>query len=193
MKHVVTVIIGLVILFASYPVEAQDRWSLEIRSGAAFATQDLGDADLGVGFGFEGTVAYRFMPHLAAYAGWDWCHFSADQSFAGADVDVEETGYAFGLQFVHPLGASSLAYFIRAGGILNHIEIENDGRDIVADSKQGLGWEVGAGVVLSLGDCWRLAPGVRYRSLSRDIEIGVASTPVDLTYLAVEVGLSRSF
>ena len=193
MKHVVTVIIGLVILFASRSVEAQDRWSLDIRSGAAFATQDLGDADLGIGLGFEGTVAYRFMPHMAVYGGWDWHHFSADQSFAGADVDVEDTGYALGLQFIHPIGESSLDYFIRAGGILNHIEIENDEGDIVADSKQGLGWEVGVGVVLSLSDHWRLAPGVRYRSLSRDIEIGVASTPVDLTYLAVEVGLSRSF
>ena len=164
-----------------------------IYSDIPASSQDLGDADLGIGVGFEGTVAYRFMPHLAAYGGWDWYHFSADQSFAGADVDVEEAGYAFGLQFVHPLGESSLAYFIRAGGILSHIEMENDEGDIVADSKQGLGWEVGAGMVFSLGDRWHLAPGVRYRSLSRDIEIGAASTPVDLTYLAVEVGLSRSF
>ncbi len=193
MKHVQTALIGLVVLLTSQSVEAQNCWSLEIRSGVAVATQDLGDADLSTGFGFEGTIAYRFMPHLAAYCGWDWYHFSADQSFAGADVDVEETGYVLGLQFVHPLGESSLAYFIRAGSMLNHIEIENDEGDIVADSKQGLGWEVGAGMVFSLDDCWNLAPGIRYRSLSRDIEIGAASTPVDLTYLAVEIGLSRSF
>ena len=193
MKHVQTVIIALGILFASHSVEARDNWSLEIRSGIAFTTQDMGDADLGTGFGFEGTIAYRFMPHLAAYGGWDWYHFSADQSFAVADVDVEETGYAFGLQFIHPLGESSLAYFIRAGGTLNHIEIENNEGDIVADSKQGLGWEIGAGMVCSLGDCWNLSPGVRYRFLSRDLEIGDSSTPVDLTYLAVEMGLSRSF
>ena len=63
MKHAQTVVIGLVILLASHSVEAQDRWSMEICSGAAFGTQDFGDADLGTGFGFEGTVAYR-LPGL---------------------------------------------------------------------------------------------------------------------------------
>lgn len=63
MKHAQTVVIGLVILLASHSVEAHDRWSMEICSGPAFATQDFGDADLGTGFGFEGTVAYR-LPGL---------------------------------------------------------------------------------------------------------------------------------
>lgn len=81
MKYLQTAVINLAILFASHSVEAQDLWNLEFRSGVAFATQDLGDADLDTGFGFEGTVAYRFMPHFATYAGWGWNQFSAYQSF----------------------------------------------------------------------------------------------------------------
>ena len=103
-------------------VAAQGKFSFELRGGVSVATQDLGDADLNTGFGFEGILDYRFMPHLGAYVGWGWNRFSAEKSFAGQDVDFEETGYPFGLQFNHPIGSSSLAYYIRGGGIYNHIE-----------------------------------------------------------------------
>jgi hypothetical protein len=73
-------------------VQAQARWSIELRGGAAFATRTLASTELEDGIGLEGTVAYRFMPHAAAYAGWDWLHFSSDHSFAGSDMDFEETG-----------------------------------------------------------------------------------------------------
>lgn len=193
MKNIVTVVIGLVILFTSYTLDAQDRWSLEFRSGVSFSTQDLGDADLGTGFGFEGTLAYRFMPHLSAYAGWGWNQFNADQSFAGTDVDFEETGYTFGLQFNHPLGVSDLNYLIRIGGISNHIETENESGKIIDDSGHGLGWQIGAGLQIPVSDQLSLTPTIAYRSLSRDIKINASNTAVDLNYISIAVGLSWSF
>jgi hypothetical protein len=81
---------------------AQQRWSVELRGGPAFATQRLGGAELEAGFGFEGTGAFRFMPHASAYAGWGWQRFPAETPFGGTDTDFEETGYAFGVQFDHP-------------------------------------------------------------------------------------------
>lgn len=175
-------------------VQAQNRWRLELRGGVAFATEDLGDASLGTGFGFEGTINYRFQPHLWAYAGWDWHRFSSEGSFAGADSDIEETGYAFGLLFEHPLGGpSSPALQLRAGGTYNHMEIENATGNLVADSDHGLGWEAGAGLAFRLDDRWQVAPGVRFRSLSRDLTVGSVATPADLRYLDVGVGFSRSF
>lgn len=184
-------------LFAASSVLAQDRvlthdrFSVEIGGDAAFATQNLGAADLGMGFGFEAAVAYRFMPHLSAYAGWGWHHFTAEGFLAGVDMDAEETGYTFGLEFAHPLGASPLGYFVQAGGLYDHIEFE--GGDHAMDTGHGLGWQLGAGLVAPLGAKWRLMPGVRYRSLSRDLEIGNVTTDLDLTYLTVRVGLSRTF
>jgi hypothetical protein len=189
MKYKAFLFTTLMLMCIAYSVEAADRWSLELRGGADFATRDLGDADLSTGYGFEGTVAFRFIPFLAAYAGWSWNHFSAEQSFAGSDVDFEETGYTFGLQFSHPLGESKLDYLIRAGGIFNHIEVENDSGDIIADSGHGLGWQIEAGLTVPLGQRWRFVPSVRYRSLSRDIEVNSVNTSVNLSYLSTGVGL----
>jgi hypothetical protein len=172
---------------------AQDKWSLEFRPGVDYATQDIADADLGLGFGAELTIAYRFMPHLAAYAGWSYNNFAVDQSFAGPDASFEETGYTFGLQFIHPIGETGLSYLVRAGGTYNHIEIENNDGDIIIDSGHGLGWQVEAGLVISLYERFSLLPSVRYRSLTRDIDIENVSTSVDLSYLSVGVGLSWSF
>jgi hypothetical protein len=187
-------VLALVFIMAPCPIYAQGRWRFEIRGGPAFATQDLGDASLGTGLGFEGTAAYRIQPHVWVYAGWDWHRFPSDAPFASPENDFEETGYAFGLQFDHPIGGSqSLALQLRAGGTYNHIEIENTAGDLVTNSGHGLGWEGGAGLAVRLDDHWRITPGLRFRSLTRDLTIGGTRTPADLRYLAIEAGFSRRF
>jgi len=184
-------------LFAASSALAQDRvlttdrYSVEIGGDAALATQDLGPADLGMGFGFEAAVAYRFLPHVSVYAGWGWHHFTADGFLPGVDMDAEETGYTFGLTFAHPIGGSPLGYFVQAGGLYNHIELESNNEAM--DTGHGAGWQLGAGVVAPLGAQWQLVPGLRYRSLSRDLRIGNVTTDLDLTYLTVHVGLARTF
>jgi Outer membrane protein beta-barrel domain len=173
--------------------EGQSPWRFEVAGGAAFATQELGNSSLGTGFGFEGTVGYRVQPHLWVYAGWDWHRFTSDES-AAADGDFDETGYAFGLQFEHPLrGLEAVALRLRAGGTYNHIEAENAAGDLVGDSDHGLGWEAGAGLAFQLNDRWQVTPGARFRSLSRDFTLGGLPTSADLRYVAVEVGFSRRF
>lgn len=174
-------------------IVAQDRWGFELRAGAAVPTQELGDVDLGTGFGFEGTLDAVLVGGLAAYAGWDWHRFTPDDGFAGPDVDVEETGYALGLRYDRPLGATATPFIrVRAGGTYNHIELEDDD-ELAADSGHGVGWEAGAGLGFALGSGWRVIPAARYRSLSRSIEIDAAETDVDLTYVALEVAFSKRF
>lgn len=193
MKKVILTTVALILVFAFHQAKSQDRWSLEFRPGVDFATKNIADADLGTGFGFEGAIAYRFMPHLAAYAGWSWNHFAVDKSFAGPDAGFEETGYTFGFQFIHPIGETSLSYLIRLGGTYNHIEIENNDGDIIIDSGHGLGWQAETGLVIPLSEKFSLLPSLRYRSLNRDIEIENVITSVDLNYLSAGVGLSWSF
>ena len=172
---------------------ARDLWSIELRSGAAFATQEFGENDLGTGLGIEGRISYSVKPHLAVYGGWDWFHFGMDEPTWGSVSDVEETGYVFGLSFKHPVFTEDLHYYIRAGGTFDHIETENEEGDILGDSEHGLGWEVGSGMTYDLTEHWFLSPGIRYRSLSRDIEVGGESASVDLSYIALDVGISYSF
>ena len=190
-------LLGALILYlvaAPGTIHAQSRWRLEIRGGPAFAIKDLGSASLGTGLGVEGTVAYRIQPQVSVYAGWDWHRFPSDASSTGPNGDFDETGYAFGLQFEHPIGRSeALALQLRAGGTYNHIEMENDAGDLVADSGHGLGWEGGAALAVRLDDHWQVTPGLRLRSLTRDLAMGGPAASADLRYLAVEVGFSRRF
>lgn len=183
------------IAFVAVPTAAQERFAVELRGGIDAPTREIGTDELGAGFGFDATVRYSFMPHLAAYAGWDWIHFNPATSFAGADMDFEETGYAFGLRFEHPFKGESggLAYWLRGGATYDHLEIENQDGDMVADSGHGWGWEAAAGVAFDVSPRLSLTPGLRYRALSRDVEIGTTTTEVDLQYVAAEMGLALRF
>jgi opacity protein-like surface antigen len=184
------ILAGALLVLAAAPAAAENfPWTVELRGGAALPTGDLGDSELNTGFGFEGTLGYQVQKHLWAYAGWDWMHFGSD-----ADVDFEETGYAFGVRFVHPLSAGSdLRYLVRLGGTYDHIEVENADGDLIADSDHGLGWEAGLGLVIPLDDRWDLTPGIRYRSLSGDLAYEQGDVDVDLQYVAIEVGGSYRF
>ncbi len=193
MKIIKNSVLWLILLLFSTISFSQNNWSAEFRPGLNFATQDIEEADLDIGFGFEVTVAYRFMPHLAGYVGWGWNQFRAEDSFAGMNTDFEETGYTFGLQFIHPITETSISYMIRAGAIYNHIEIENNNGGISADTGHGFGWQVGLGLEMKLDDNWSLRPELRYRSLSRALEIDTINTDLDLSYIAIGVGISRVF
>ena len=191
MRHLIAVATGIALLATAGEAGAQGRWSIEASGGAAFATEKLGGADLGTGIGLEMNARYRFMPHLAIYGGWDWHHFPLDEP-VGGDMDVEDTGYAFGLRFEHPL-AGRVAGWLRFGGTANHLELENGDGDIISDSGHGLGWEAGAGLAVPVGSRVMLTPGARYRALSRDMEVGTVTTAADLRYVAVGMGIAYTF
>jgi opacity protein-like surface antigen len=177
----------------SFAQESKKRLEFELNSGLSLATQKLGDASLNPGFGFEGSLHYRFMPHLGVYGGWGWNRFGADESFAGTDVCFEETGYVFGLQFKHPIGQSPVAWYVRAGGLYNHIEIENADGEIIHDSGHGLGWQVAGGVDVPLASRWSLIPGVKFNALNRDVESEGVSTALKQNYVSVRVGIMYKF
>jgi Outer membrane protein beta-barrel domain len=177
----------------SFTTIAQNKWAFEIKPGINFPTKDLGDATLETGYGFEGVVSYKFMPHIAAYAGWGWNNFNSDKSFAGNNIDFTETGYSFGLQFLQPIDNAFIGYMIKAGGTYNHIEIENAGGEIINDTGHGLAWQVGVGLPIYLNKRLIIIPECRYRSLSRSVDINEVNTPVKLNYISASVGVSYSF
>ena len=169
---------------------APPRWSFELQPGIAIPVSEIEEDQLGVGFGFGGNFAFRFVDHLSLYAGWEWHRFSPDEFLGGADLDVEETGYVFGLRFDHPFrgeGGNGPSYRVRAGVALSHIEVEDADGVILDDSGHGAGFEIGAGAMFPLGGRWRFGPEVRYRSLGRELDIGEGPVDVDLNYFALGV------
>ncbi len=96
------------------------------------ATVKLGDAELEAGMGFEGTLQYNIWKGTSLYAGWGWNKFASDESFAGSNIDFEETGYVMGLRYANNFSDSPVGLFVRGGAIYNHIEVEDDD-DIIAE------------------------------------------------------------
>jgi hypothetical protein len=156
------------------------KWSFTARVSANSPVKDLGSTAIKTGAGLEGSFAYRFMPHLSAYTGWSWTRFTAKS----VKLDFEETGYQFGLQFIHSIANSSTRYILGAGGTNNHIETENDNGDILHNTGHGLGWQFEASILVPLSNRVSLMPGLKYRSLSRDMSNGENANRVYLSYLS---------
>ena len=194
MKYLKIAVCVVMLLIIDNTLFAQNKWAVEFRPGLNFVTQDIGDAKLKTGFGFEVAVSYKVIQYLDVYVGWGWNTFATKNSNSFNKSDFDETGYTFGLQFVRPVKTGSkLSYLIRAGGIYNHIEIENNDGDVVQDSGHGLGYEIGVGVDYNFAEDWSLRPQIGYRALSRDIKIFNTATKVDLNYVAFGLGLVKTF
>ena len=185
------VIIAVISLFTAQMVHAQSKWSIEIRPSVNFPVRKLAGADLNTGFGIEGTVLYRFMPHTSAYAGWGWNLFP-QQASEENDISNEETGYKFGVQFLHPIAGSIMKYYVKGGGIYTHLELE-EGDHMSGDSGHKLGWELESGVSFPIGSRLSINPGLRYHDISGKITRNGAVSDFRLNYVSVSVGVVTGF
>lgn len=195
MKTKVILSIAFVILVSvtTLAQENEKRFGIEINGEVSFVTTDLSGASLNTGLGFETILQYRFMPFTSVYGGWGWNNFNADESFAGLDIDFEETGYILGLQFKHPFGQSPVSYFVRAGMLYSHIETEDNEGDIISETDHGFGYQVAGGIEVSLGKNWSLAPGLKFNSLSRETEFEGENYQLDHRYVAARLGIIKRF
>lgn len=181
-------------LGADSPLSGQNAIGLEIRANGAISTQDTEREYNNSGFGFEANLQYRFHPNVSAYAGWDWARFSALEAIGGPDMDLKQTGYVLGLRYERPFSETSrTAWWVRLGGIYDHLELKDADGNTVDDSGHGFGSEAGAGVVVPFGEYWSLTPGIRYRKISRDLAVEGAEVPVTMESLAFELGMGVHF
>jgi opacity protein-like surface antigen len=186
MKRIITTLALLSCVWV--PAAQAQRFGVELRAGPAFPTEELQGATVNPGGGAGFSVNYRIMPHTVAYAGWDWHMFAMDEPFAGGQYDVVSTGYAFGLQFEHPL-RGRLGAFARGGALYNHLELEEEDGVIRTDSGHELGWEAGGGLRFDVTDRFALTPGVRYRTVDAELMVDNAKYPVTMSYVAAEIGM----
>jgi hypothetical protein len=183
----------LSVLLLASPALAQPRLTAEVRAGGNAATEEFAAVDLESGVGFEIGIGVRVAPDLFVFGAWDWQQHGASAPLFGEAVDVEDTGYAFGLRYVAPV-ASRVKPWVRGGGLYNHVEIEDeDAGDLLADSEHTWGFEVGGGVEVALDDRWSLTPGVRYRRFEPTVRSGGTESSTTLSYFAFDVGIALKF
>ncbi|MGE3513152.1 MAG: outer membrane protein [Vicinamibacterales bacterium] len=194
MARVHFVILALIAITAAAPARAQAQgpWTLEVRAGGSVPTGSFAGTDLEAGVGFEGSLGYRFAPGLSLFGGWDWQHRQAEDPLFGRAEDVEDTGYVYGLRFVTP-GSATAKPFLRVAGLWNHVELEDEEGELVADSEHTWGFEVGGGLDVSLSESWSLTPGVRYRRFEPAVRFGAAETEARLSYVTFDVGFAWRF
>lgn len=192
-KGFITLIAIALLSANTFAQENEKRFGVEINSEVTIVSSDLNGADLNTGIGFETIFQYRFMPFTSVYGGWGYTHFNANESFAGSDIDFEQTGYILGLQFKHSIGESPLSYFVRGGLLYSHIETENNDGEIISDSGHGVGFQVAGGLEVALGKNWSLAPSLKYNSLSGETELNNATHNLNLRYVSARIGVIKRF
>lgn len=173
--------------------QAQENFSAEFRPGLSFPVDDVAGTKVNPGYGFEVTIAYEVLQDVGIYAGWGWNKFNADNAFLSQRIDIEESGYTGGIQFKHRIKNSSISYLIRGGAVYNHLELEDNDGQLIADSGHGIGWQAEGGITFEIGNSWDIRPTARYRSLPGDIDVFNGQMSVDLKYISVGVGIAKKF
>ncbi len=173
--------------------ENENRFGVEFSLGASMATNKLAGATLNPGFGGEAIFHYRFMPDLGIYGGWGWNRFGAEESFAGDNACFEETGYVLGLQYKRPIANTKTSWYLRAGGLYNHIETENAEGENIHNTGHGPGWQLAGGFDFALGKNWSLTPGIKFNSLTREADYENITRNFRYNYASVRFGILKRF
>lgn len=192
-KVLLALLMSALFTIGSQAQENEKRFGFEFSTGVAMATQKVADATLNPGFGYEGIFHYRFMPNLGVYGGWGWNRLGAEESFAGENGSFEETAYVLGLQINLPVAETGNSWYLRAGGLYGHIEVENNKGDVIHDTGHGMGWQLAGGFNLALGNNWSLTPGVKFNALKRDSEPEGRPTEFKHHYGSLRIGLLKRF
>jgi hypothetical protein len=187
MKKATFVLAALSVLGVAGSASAQSAipLSVEIRGDAAIPTGKFADRYEN-GIGFTGSAALQLVPGFGVYGSYSRTNFSVD----GPDDDVLDQGYSAGLT-ASLGGRPGRATPYVGAGLLFH-ELEVNGNE-VGDAK--MGFEVGAGLAIPLGQRVRITPAVGYRQYNIEgLSLGgLVNTDMNVSYLNAGVGLNIAF
>ena len=148
-------------------------FSVEVRGGLVLPSGDLSDEDVTSGVGLNVNGQFRFNPMFAAYAEFNWAQFGVEDE---DDVDVTDQGFGAGV--IANFNAGSIQPFVKGGLVMHQFSVD----DTDAEDEQ-LGFRVGGGVSVPLGNRLSVTPGVTYT------QYGFEDADFDISHIAVDVGL----
>ncbi len=190
MKHLKLTSTIIALLFISNNLEAQNKWSIEFTPNLDFPTKNFGETKLSTGFGFEFDVAYTFIKNIDAYLGWSFNSFKVELPSIS---EFDERGYSLGITYRLPIIENTKHYFfIRVGGIYNHLLIKNPRGEVIQNTNHKLGFKFGIGFDYKFLEHWSLRPQINYHSLSTDFKIENVNS-ANLNHFNIGLGLSKWF
>lgn len=189
-----TALLFAALLAAGTAAQAQGLVPLavEVRGGYAVPQGDWADGDgLGNGFGYGLDLRLQILPLISLYGGWD--RYSFDVEDVATDADASDAGLHLGAQLSLPLSALTGVSPFAFGGIVYNrttMAMESGGVTLEAESDDGFGYEVGAGLAFPFAATLTVSPAVRYRTHSAEFPGGQSgSSDTTVSYLAFDVGL----
>jgi opacity protein-like surface antigen len=164
---------------AQLPLPTLTPFSVEARGGLSIPTGDLKDAAK-TGWTAGASITYHALPLLGIYAG-----YSADQwnSKVGSG-HARASGLDLGARLSIPTPMIPIDPWIKAGAVYHNIKIsgsDDPADDFTTDRKWG--WQVGAGLGLTLGPKVSVTPGVTYTTLKP------GSGVIDVHHVRADIGL----
>jgi hypothetical protein len=169
--------------------QAQGIFPLAVEARGAFAMPqgEWNDGDeIGNGFGYGINGRLQVFPLISIYGGWDRYSFDVD-----GDSEATDTGLHAGGYISLPLSAvTGVSPFAFAGVVYNSTELAFSGVTSSAESDDGLGYEVGAGLAIPFAPTLSLTPAVRYRSHNAEFpSITGGDSELTVSYISFDLGL----
>lgn len=171
-------------------------FSFEVRGGLAFPTGDFaedeedGTGGLETGTTLGANATFHFMPMLGIYGGYTYNSFGVDGE---DDVDVIDQGFNAGLRVAIPTPLIPIDPYVKAGLVYNQLELSaTEGTTSISfESDRSLGFEVGAGVGITLGPKLSFTPQVTYTKYKAEFEdfFEGGAFEQDVEHIRVDVGL----
>jgi hypothetical protein len=169
----------------------QSRWGMDFRPSLNLPTGFFMGTKLDPGFGFDANVMYNFIGNASVYGGWGWALFPQNRTNSDA-LRVQRMGSSFGLKITQPLNKYNLEGYVMGGAVHQHVSLEKTSQ-IRYRSGQQWGWQLEAGLSLPLDYGIALQPGLKYSSLSGNIEENGSKNTFDLNDLSAGIILSIKF
>jgi hypothetical protein len=185
------VIFFCLILAASKSATGQSRWGIDCKPSLNFPTLLFSGIKLQPGFGFDAQVTYHVAGNVSVYGGWVWALFPQNKTDGNA-LRVQRLGSSFGLKFTQPINKYNLEYYVKGGGLHQHLSIENSAQKHF-NTDPHWGWQIESGLSLPLDYGIALQPGLKYTTVAGNIEENGSRSGFHLNDLSAGIILSIRF